>query len=72
MSQKRKKIDAEFKREAIRLADQPGKKDRQVEKDLGIYQGALRHWRKELAKNLLHAFPGAGHQTPLEEENRRL
>lgn len=29
-------------------------------------------WRKELAHHGKEAFPGSGHQTALEEENRRL
>lgn len=68
----RRKFDASFKKEAIRLADQSGKPDRHVEKDLGIYQGSLRHWREELRKDPQNAFPGTGHQSALEEENRRL
>jgi transposase len=64
--------DVDFKREAVRLADGEGVKDRQVERDLGLYQGAIRTWRKELEADSEAAFPGAGHQKPLEEENRRL
>ena len=68
----RRKFDPSFKREAVRLADQSGKPDRQVEKDLGAYPGALRHWRKELQHDPKNAFPGTGHQTALEEELRRV
>ena len=64
--------DADFKREAVRLADGEGVTDRQVERDLGLYQGAIRTWRKELDADSGAAFPGTGHQKPLEEENRRL
>ena len=69
-----KKYDADFKREAIRLAEEPDKYDRQVEKELGLYQGAIRHWREQLknAVEPVQAFPGRGHQTPAEEELRRL
>ena len=48
MGSTRRKYDSEFKREAIRLASEPGIKDRSVETDLGLYQGAIRHWRNEL------------------------
>ena len=68
----RKKYDASFKRDAVRLADESGKRDRQIERELGVYQGALRSWRNELEKDKIHAFPGTGHQKPLEEENREL
>jgi len=33
---------------------------------------SIHQWRKELAEHGLEAFPGSGHQTALEEENRRL
>jgi len=68
----RKKYDSSFKREAVRLAAESGKRDRQIERELGVYQGALRSWRNELEKDKIHAFPGTGHQKPLEEENRQL
>jgi transposase len=69
---RRKQYDREFKLEAVRLADKPGGVDRRVERDLGLYQGAIRHWRDELKVDPGHAFPGTGHLKPLEEENRRL
>lgn len=68
----RKKYDGTFKRESVRLADTSGKTDRTVEKELGLYQGALRHWREDLNADPNHAFPGTGHLKPLEDENRRL
>lgn len=68
----RRRFDASFKREAIRLAEQSGRADLHVEKDLGVYQGALRHWRSELQQDPKNAFPGTGHQTALEEELRRV
>jgi transposase len=68
----KKQYDAAFKREAVRLADEAGTTDRQIERDLGLYQGAIRSWRKALQSDSVDAFPGTGHQKPLEEENRRL
>ena len=69
-----KKYDDDFKREAVRLADEPERHDRQVERELGLYQGAIRHWREKLQDSAdpQTAFPGRGHQVPVEEENRRL
>jgi transposase len=72
MGANRRKFDGAFKREAVRLADSTGKKDRTIEKELGVYQGSLRHWRKELKADTEHAFPGTGHLKPLEEELRRV
>ena len=68
----RKRYDAEFKKESVRLADTRGKTDRQIERDLGLYQGAILRWRDELEADSIDAFPGTGHQKPLQEENRCL
>ena len=46
-SHPRKRYDAEFKRESVRLADTSGKTDRQIERDLGL-KGAILRWRDEL------------------------
>ena len=62
----RRKYDSEFKRESVRLASETGVTDRSVEKDPGLFQGAIRHWRIELEKDSLHAFPGAGHLKPID------
>jgi transposase len=69
---KQKHYDVAFKREAVRIADENATTDRQVERDLGLYQGAISSWRKALRTDPAQAFPGTGHQKPLEEENRRL
>ena len=62
----------EFKREAVRLAQTSGKPITQVARELGISDASIHQWRKELAEHGPEAFPGSGHQTALEEENRRL
>jgi transposase len=62
----------EFKQEAVRLAQTSGKAIAQVARELGISDTSIHQWRKELAENGTEAFPGKGHQTQLEEENRRL
>ena len=71
-SNRRKRFDTDFKREAVRIADEGVTTDRQVERDLGLYQGAIGVWRRELGADPVNAFPGTGHQKPLEEEVRRL
>ena len=71
-SHSKKRYDAEFKRESVRLSDSSGKTDHQIEQDLGLYQGAIGRWRKEILADPVDAFPGTGHQKPLEEENRQL
>ena len=72
MSTARKKYDGTFKREALRLSETSGKRDRVLERELGLYQGALRHWRDELKADPSNAFPGTGHLKPFEEEYRQL
>ena len=62
----------EFKEEAVRLAETSGKPIAQIARELGISDSAIHGWRKELAEHGTEAFPGKGHQTALEEENRRL
>ena len=44
----------------------------QIAWDLGIADRTLHHWRKQFSEHGEHAFPGSGHQTPHEEEMRRL
>jgi transposase len=56
----------------VRLAQTSGKPIAQVACELGISDTSIHQWRKELAEHGKDAFPGSGHQTPLEEENRRL
>ena len=72
MSESRKKYDSAFKREAVRLADSSEKNDSEIERELGLYQGAIRTWRKALRSDPVDAFPGTGHMKPAEEELRRL
>jgi transposase len=72
MAKVQKTYTAEFKREAVRLAQTSGKPITQIAHALGISDTSIHQWRKELAVHEGEAFPGNGHQTDLEEENRRL
>jgi transposase len=62
----------EFKEEAVRLAETSGKPIAQIARELGISDSAIHGWRKALTEHGNDVFPGKGHQTTLEEENRRL
>jgi transposase len=62
----------EFKQQAVTLFETSGKSKTQIARDLGISDSALSKWCKEFGEHGNVAFPGKGHQTPLEEENRRL
>ena len=44
----RRKFGAEFKREAVRQAMQPGNAVATVAQDLGVHESVLRRWIKEL------------------------
>ena len=72
MTKDQKVYTQEFKEEAVRLARTSGKSIVQVARELGISDTSIHQWRKELSEHGKEAFPGSGHQTPLEEENRRL
>ena len=63
---------AEFKREAVQLAQTSGKSKAQIARELGISDSALYSWCKQSLEHGSDAFPGKGHQMPLEEENYRL
>ena len=72
MRSSKKSYDAEFKRETVRLADNSERGDSRIERELGLYQGAIRTWRKALRSDPVAAFPGTGHMKPAEEEMRSL
>jgi len=67
-----KKYDESFKREAVRLVVEEGLSACSVERDLGISNGSISHWKKALAEDPKHAFPGKGRLKPAEEEIRQL
>jgi transposase len=72
MGKVQKVYSKEFKEEAVRLVETSGKSITQIARELGISDSTIHNWRKELAEHGKEAFPGKGHQTTLEEENRRL
>lgn len=61
-----------FKLEAVRLSENTEKSVAQIARDLGVPERVLYRWRSELREQHEQAFPGKGHQSELEEENRRL
>ncbi len=66
MQKVQKIYTAEFKREAVRLAQTS------VARELGISDTSIHQWRKELTEHGPEAFPGSGHQPAQEEDVRRL
>jgi transposase len=67
-----KRFDKEFKIEAVRLASEPGSTQSKIERDLGISQGIISRWKRELRKDGDQAFPGKGRLKPDDDEMRRL
>ena len=64
--------DLEFKKEAVRMASEPGVTGSEVEKRLGIGQGVLSRWKRELSRDGDQAFPGKGHLKADDEQIRQL
>ncbi len=67
-----RKYDLEFKLEALRMASEPGVTARDVERRLGIGQGVLSRWKRELKDDGTRVFPGKGHLKPEDEQLRRV
>jgi transposase len=72
MSTEQRSYTREFKLEAVRLSDNAEKSVAQLARDLGVPERMLYRWRQQFREQEYLAFPGKGHQTELEEENRRL
>ena len=62
----RRKFSDEYKREAVRLATQPGVTKSQVGRELSINANLLGRWCRDYAANGTGAFPGQG--KPRDEE----
>jgi len=67
-----KRYDKEFKIEAVQLASEPGNTQAKVERDLGIGQGIISRWKRQLKSDGEYAFPGKGRLKLHDQENRDL
>jgi transposase len=67
-----KRYDKEYKIEALRLASEPGNTQARIERDLGISQGVISRWKRELQQDKEQAFPGKGNLKAQDEKLRRL
>jgi transposase len=67
-----RKFDDEFRREAVRLASEPDMKDSWVERDLGLYQGAIRHWRRAFEADPQRGLGDTSRPATAEQEVKRL
>ncbi len=67
---RRKRYSAEFKREALQRANEPGVTDLLVAEELGISARQLRRWRDAVKRDGENVFPGQGKSR--DEEMTRL
>jgi len=72
MARQRKTYTAEYKLAAVKMITDQKLSVAEVARRLGISENRLHEWKKTLAAKGTDAFPGSGHLTPLEEENRKL
>jgi transposase len=72
MSDTPRNYTREFKLEAVRLSEGTERTVAQLARDLGVPERVLYKWRHQYREQPEQAFPGKGHQSELEEENRRL
>lgn len=71
MKKKQKTYTKEYKLEAVKLAKEL-ESSSQAAKSLGISVSTMCKWVKEYQHSGQDSFPGKGHQTPYEEEVRKL
>ena len=67
----------DFKLEAVKLSQQPGRTVAEVARELGLRENDLHAWRKIVKEQGDHAFPGRGRKaqdetSQLKRENARL
>lgn len=65
----RQYFEKEFKLEAVRLANDSGKKATEVARDLGLSVQLLYKWQEEVKKKGGQAFAGYGHGKSHEKSN---
>jgi len=68
--QDRRKYDSDFKRNAVMLAQEPGRSVSEVAEKLGISKDLIYQWRKALEKKGELAFPGKGIEALTEDQKR--
>ncbi len=72
MTKVRGQYPPEFKLRAVAMMTDQGLSVAEVARQLGVSESRLHEWKKAVREKGTTAFPGSGHQTPLEEETRRL
>lgn len=60
LAKKRRKYDAQFKQEAVRLVVEQGRTCASVERALGVSNGVVKDWVRAYRQDSATAFPGNG------------
>ena len=72
MTNIRKKYSKQFKIDAVKLVTEQGYNVSEAARNLGIHQGVLRRWKKQLTSDDAQVFPGNGNMNSEKEELIRL
>ena len=59
-STKRRVFDQEFKRDAVKLIVEGGRRLRDVSRDLGIHENVLQRWKSQYLEDRSTRFPARG------------
>ena len=68
--QQRRKYDPDFKRNAVRLTEEPDRTVADVAENLGISKDLLYRWRRAQRDNQELAFPGNGREALTLEQRK--
>ena len=68
----RRKFTAEFKREAVRLATQPGASRAKVSRELGLNANMLGRWTRQFKSGKWESTPGKSLKTEQQQKIERL
>jgi len=69
---RKRKYDRDFKMEAVHLATEGNRKITEVARNLGIHPNLIYNWKRQLADDPQHSFPGHGKLKPDDEQFRKL
>lgn len=71
-STRRRRFDAQFKLDAVRLVQESERAISDIARDLGIRRELLYKWKRELEADPQNAFPGKGNLKPEQDQLRQL
>jgi transposase len=69
---RRRRYDAQFKLDAVRLIRESDRAISDIARDLGVRRELLYKWKRDLEADPTNAFPGKGKLKPEQEQLRQL